>query len=118
VTPEVSTLRQDNTHRLIPSRHSEESVLSRLAENEKELQDLFELDGATNDRLLGEANLLPGISVHELLFGVGYAHIVNAAFTHAHPAGSRFNGSDRARGTPRSNSKLRRPRPPSTRPRN
>jgi RES domain len=95
VTPEVSTLRQDNTHRLIPSRHSEESVLSRLAENEKELQDLFELDGATNDRLLGEANLLPGISVHELLFGVGYAHIVNAAFTHAHPAGSRFNGSDR-----------------------
>ena len=33
--------------------------------------------------------------MHELLFGVGYAHIVNAAFTHAHPAGSRFNGADR-----------------------
>jgi hypothetical protein len=45
--------------------------------------------------LLGEANLLPGISVHELLFGVYYAHIVNAAFTHPHPAGSRFNGPDR-----------------------
>jgi RES domain-containing protein len=95
VKPKLSTLRQDDTHRLIPSRHDEESVLNRLAEDEKELQELFELDGATNDRLLGEANLLPGISVHELLFGVAYAHIVNAAFTHAHPAGSRFNGPER-----------------------
>ena len=95
MTPKVSTLRQDNTHRLIPSRYDDESVLNRLTENEKELEDLFELDGATNDRLLGEANLLPGISVHELLFGVAYAHIVNAAFTHAQPAGSRFNGPDR-----------------------
>ena len=95
MTPNVSTLRQDETHRLIPSRHSEESVLNRLAEDEHALQELFELDGATNDRLLGEANLLPGISVHELLFGVAYAHIVNAAFTHAHPAGSRFNGPER-----------------------
>lgn len=95
MTPKISPLRQDDTHRLIPSRHTDESVLNRLAEDEKELQDLFELDGATNDRLLGEANLLPGISVHELLFGVACAHIVNAAFTHAHPAGSRFNGPDR-----------------------
>jgi hypothetical protein len=95
VTPNVSTLRQDETHRLIPSRHAEESVLNRLAEDEQQLQELFELDGATNDRLLGEANLLPGISVHELLFGVAYAHIVNAAFTHARPAGSRFNGPER-----------------------
>jgi hypothetical protein len=30
-----------------------------------------------------------------LLFGVAYAHIVNAAFTHAHPFGSRFNGPER-----------------------
>ena len=95
MTPGISALRQDDTHRLIPVRDTEESVLSRLAEDEKELQALFELDGATNDRLLGEANLLPGISVHELLFGVAYAHIVNAAFTHAHPLGSRFNGPDR-----------------------
>jgi len=70
-------------------------VLTRLAEDGEELQDLFELDGATNYRLLGEANLLPVISVHELLFGVAYAHIVNAAFTHAHPAGSRSNGPER-----------------------
>ena len=95
MTPKISALRQDDTHRLIPVRDPEESVLSRLAEDEKELQALVELEGATNDRLLGEANLLPGISVHELLFGVAYAHIVNASFTHAHPLGSRFNGPER-----------------------
>jgi len=95
VTPRIFALRQDDTHRLIPVRDVEESVLSRLAEDDRDLQALFELDGATNDRLLGESNLLPGISVHELLFGVAYAHIVNAAFTHAHPLGSRFNGPDR-----------------------
>jgi len=95
MTPKISSLRQDDTHRLIPSRHSDESVLNRLAEDEKQLEELFELDGATNDRLLGEANMLPGIGVHELLFGVAYAHIVNAAFTHPHPAGSRFNSPDR-----------------------
>jgi RES domain-containing protein len=44
---------------------------------------------------LGESNLLPGIGVHELLFGVPHGAIVNAAFTHAHPAGSRFNGPER-----------------------
>lgn len=95
MTPKLTTARQDDTHRLIPSRHSDESVLGKLAADDDQLQELFELDGATNDRLLGEANLLPGISVHELLFGVAYAHIVNAAFTHAHPAGSRFNGPER-----------------------
>ena len=95
MTPKTTYLRQDDTHRLIPARYRDQSVLARLADSDEQLQDLFVLDGATNDRLLGEANLLPGISVHELLFGVAYAHIVNAAFTHAHPAGSRFNGAER-----------------------
>jgi RES domain-containing protein len=95
VIPATTDVRQDDTHRLIPSRYSDESVLTRLADNDQQLSELFELDGATNDRLLGEANLLPGISVHELLYGVTYAHIVNAAFTHAHPSGSRFNSPER-----------------------
>jgi RES domain len=93
--PSVSRIRQDDTHRLIPSVAREESVFERLTEDDSELHELFELDGATNERLLGEANVLPGISVHELLFGVIHAHVVNAAFTHVHPAGSRFNGSER-----------------------
>lgn len=99
--PLVSFIHQDDTHRLIPSRRSNESVLRRLVaesagpEVDDHLEALSELESATNDRLLGEANQLPGIGVHELLFGVPHAQIVNAAFTHAHPSGSRFNAAGR-----------------------
>jgi RES domain len=95
VTPKLSAIRQDDTHRLIPSAFSDKSAIGRLAENPAQLDDLIELEGATNERLLGEANLLPGISIHELLFAVPYGEIVNASFTHARPDGSRFNGADR-----------------------
>ena len=70
-------------------------MLARLAGSDAELADLYDLDNATNDRLLAENDLLPNIRVHELLFGVPYYRIVNASFTHAHPLGSRFNGPDR-----------------------
>lgn len=94
--PAVVDLELADTHRLIPSKYSESgTVLSRLTEDEATLSDLVELDGATNGRLLGEEGLLPGISVHELVYGVRYAHIVNAAFTHAGPTGGRFNNSER-----------------------
>ena len=93
--PRLAKIRQDDTHRLIPSCYSEQSVLRRLADNDDQLQDLYDLDSGTNDRMLGESNLLPGITVNELLFGIPYAPIVNAAFTHTHPSGSRFNGFER-----------------------
>jgi RES domain len=97
VLPRFSDLRRDDTHRLIPSAYSggDESVLTRLTKDSDDLAALFELEGATNDRLLGEAGLLPGITVRELVFGLSYSHIVNAAFTHARPLGSRFNGPQR-----------------------
>jgi hypothetical protein len=97
VLPLLSDLSRDDTHRLIPSRYIEkgESVLARLTDDSDDLSALFELEGATNDRLLGEAGLLPGITVRELVFGLSYSHIVNAAFTHARPLGSRFNGPER-----------------------
>ena len=93
--PKVSRLRQDDTHRLIPSAYDDDSVLTRLTADSGELAALFELEGATNERLAGEAGLLPGITVQELVFGVSYSHIVNAAFTHARPSGSRFNAPER-----------------------
>ena len=93
--PQVSRLLQDDTHRLIPSACDEETVLKRLTTDSDELAALFELEGATNERLQGEAGLLPGITVRELVFGLSYSHIVNAAFTHAKPFGSRFNGPER-----------------------
>jgi RES domain len=95
--PRTSLLRRNDTHRLIPSKYSDggDSVLTRIADDDAHLQDLFDLDNATNDRLLAENNLLPGIGIQELVFGVPYFRIVNAVFCHAHPLGSRFNGPDR-----------------------
>jgi RES domain-containing protein len=95
--PPATLIRQFDTHRLIPSKYSPggESVLVRIADDDRHLQDIFDLDNATNDRLKAENNLLPGIGVDELVFGVPYYRIVNAAFCHAQPLGSRFNGPDR-----------------------
>lgn len=95
--PPLRRLVRRDTHRLIPSKYSDggDSVLVRIAGDDAHLAEIFELDGATNDRLLAENDLLPGIGVHELVFGVPHYRIVNAAFTHAHPLGSRFNGPDR-----------------------
>lgn len=96
--PPTNLLRQYDTHRLIPAKYSDggDSVLVRVAENNEDLQKIFDLDNATNDRLLAENSLLPGIGIHELVFGVPYFRVVNAAFCHAHPLGSRFNGPDRS----------------------
>jgi hypothetical protein len=96
--PPVTLLRQFDTHRLIPSHYSlpgGASVLTQIAEDDAQLADLFDLDNATNDRLLAENELLPGIGLAELVFRVPYFRIINAAYCHAHPLGSRFNGPDR-----------------------
>lgn len=95
--PPVSLVRRYDTHRLILSKYSDggASVLTRIADDDAHLAEIFDLDNATNDRLLAENDRLPGIGVHELIFGVPYYRIVNAAFTHAHPLGGRFNGPER-----------------------
>src|SRR6516225_5536651 len=95
--PPFIRLRQDDTHRLVPRQYAldEQGPLSRLSDDEAELTALTELDRSTDNRVLRESGLLPGISIHELVFGVPYAHIVNAAFTHGHPTGSGFNGPER-----------------------
>ena len=95
--PKLTSISRNNTHRLIPTRYADdaEGVLARLGLPQSQFDNLLQLDGATNDRVGGEANLLPGISVHELVFGVPYYHIINAAFTYARPGGTRFSSSYR-----------------------
>lgn len=75
--PPVRLVRQNDTHRLIPSMNGEagDSVLAAIADDDAHLRDLFDLDQATNDRLLAENALLPGIEIHELLFGVVYPSV-------------------------------------------
>lgn len=92
--PKLTRIEQDETHRLIPYRFAErgKAILNRVAEDDEGLlSDLTELEGATNDRLLGESGRLPGISTMELVSGFRLAHIVNASFTHPRPFGARFN---------------------------
>ena len=95
--PPITSIKQSDTHRLIPAKYidRDETVLARLTRDRDELKDLFALEGATNDQLIGEAGLLPGIALRELVFAVPYAHVVNSAFSHANPWGNRFNGPER-----------------------
>jgi hypothetical protein len=92
--PPISLVRRNDTQRLIASKHGE-SVLTRIADSTRHLNDIFKLDIATNERTLVESGIPGGIDVHELVFGLPYSQIVNAAFTHPHPLGSRFNSPDR-----------------------
>jgi hypothetical protein len=95
--PPLALVRQYDTHRLVPARHlpGSDSVFVAIADDDQHLQAIFELDAATNDRLLAEHGMLPGIGLEELVFGVPRAPVINAAFCHAHPLGSRFNSPDR-----------------------
>jgi hypothetical protein len=95
--PAVRAVDQPDTHRLIPAQFADggTSVLARLTADHATLNAIFELDNATNDRLLAESELLPGIDARELVFGIPSYRIINAAFCHPAPAGSRFNSPDR-----------------------
>ncbi len=95
--PPLAHLRQADTVRLIPSRFAgtEDSVLVPLSDDQRHLQDLFDLDNATNQRLMAEQGGLPGIGVDELVFGIPHFRIINAAFTYPRPEGSRFNTGQR-----------------------
>lgn len=96
--PKQSKLDWKGTHRLIPYRYSDRGrpILDLLARGDDDLlSELTELEGATNDRLLGESGRLAGISPIELVSGFRLAHIVNASFTHAAAAGGRFNSAGR-----------------------
>jgi hypothetical protein len=84
-------------HRLIPSLYSEPpgTVLAAIADDEAMLHDAMLLEGASNDRIQAELHGLTGIGIHELVFAIPHSQIINAAFTHAAPAGSRFNDNQR-----------------------
>ena len=95
--PPTSPIDQRDTHRLIPAQYADGgvSVLARLTDDPEILEGIFELDNATNDRLLAESRLAPGIDERELVFGIPSYRIINAAFCHPSPSGSRFNSPDR-----------------------
>ncbi len=95
--PALSVIDQRDTHRLIPAQFADggASVLARLTTDDSVLNAIFELDNATNDRLLAESALAPGMDARELVFGIPSYRIINASFCHPAPLGSRFNSPDR-----------------------
>lgn len=72
-----------------------DSVLTTIADDERHLAAIFELDAATNERLLAERGRALAIGPEELVAAVPHAAIINAAFCHPHPLGGRFNSPDR-----------------------
>ena len=92
--PPVTELSRLVTSRLLPARYSD-SVLTRIADSEDDLQLIYALDNATNERLLAEGNNRPGIAARELVYELPFARIINAAFSHPHPQGARFSSPNR-----------------------
>lgn len=89
--PATAAIRRLDTERLIPSRFAAttDSVLQPIADDDQHLNDLFDLDNATNQRLVGEFGGLPGIGIDELVFGIPNFRIINAEF-HDLRRGRRF----------------------------
>jgi RES domain-containing protein len=93
--PPASLVHRRDTHRLIPSKYSGRDPLEELAHTAAQLEDLAALSTVTDAGPLTASGLLPAISPYELVSGVPHAQVINAAFTYAHPLGSRFNNADR-----------------------
>jgi hypothetical protein len=96
MTLPLTALRRFDTNRLLPAKYypNNDTVLTRIADDE-DLQSIFELDNATNARLLAEEDRTPGINSRELVFHVPNYRVINAAFTHANPLGARFSTPER-----------------------
>lgn len=85
------------THRLVRSKYvDDDGGLADIDVDVKELAAIQALDSATNQRSWAEQSFGVGIGPGELIYGVPDARLINAAFTHTSPHGSRFN--DRTRG--------------------
>ena len=84
------------TTRLVSTAQLRESVLRPLVDNDAELADLAELEGATSARLVGQTLGMIGIEAKEFIYGVPHAAFINASFAYAKPRElSRFSGPSR-----------------------
>jgi len=79
------------SHRLIPSRFPPIGLFDSVATT-ADAEAVMELAGWTNDRLVRQR--LARLPQHEWVFGRANSSIVMAAFLHAAPGGSRFNGPE------------------------
>lgn len=73
-----------------------QSVLAALVDDEGELAQLAEIEGATSSRAMAETTGISGLAANELVYDVPHAHFINASFAYAKPREpNRFNGENR-----------------------
>lgn len=95
-SPALTSICQLNTHRLIPSKYSEDgtSLLVQIADDEDHLDGIFNLDTMT-DRIAEKNGQFTNINTRELVFGSTISRVINATFLCPSSSGNRFNGPDR-----------------------
>jgi RES domain-containing protein len=94
----LPTLREafQRTIRLVSSARLREAVMTPLADNREELDQLAEIEGATSGRLVAQDRGTASLPATELLHGVAHGKFINASFAYAKPRQiMRFNPSDR-----------------------
>lgn len=85
-----------HTVRLVTTARLRDSVLNPLVDNEQELAELAEIEGATSSRLIAQSSGISGMVSTEFVYGVPHAAFINASFAYAKPkAPNRFNGQNR-----------------------
>lgn len=91
--PRTAPVAFDNTQRLIPGMYTEdaEHALADLSDSDDELTALIQLSAATNSRLQAQEEHHPGgLGRADVVFGIPFSRIVNAAFTYP-GEGGRFH---------------------------
>lgn len=84
------------TVRLVTTARLRAAVLAPLVDDEDELAQLSEIEGATSARLMAEERGISGLAANELVYDVPHARFINASFAYAKPQQpNRFNGASR-----------------------
>lgn len=92
----VATLAHPRTVRLVSTARLRPPVLARLADDDRALAELAEIEAATSSRMNAQATGISGLSARELVYDVPHAAFINASFAYARPREpNRFNGEYR-----------------------
>ncbi len=94
LTPPVTTVRLNDTCRLVPSRFPPVGILDAVAAPE-DIDLMFELEGWTNDRISTELGVIHRLARSEWVVGRPMSSVVMASFCHPRVGGGRFSGEDR-----------------------
>jgi hypothetical protein len=80
--------------RLVASRYPTVGLFDRVASTD-DVDVIIELEGWTNDRILGELGVLSALPRTEWVTGRAMDSVIMAAYCHPRPGGGRFNAEDR-----------------------